>query len=131
MAKTWYDSVQEFHEAFHVPVADTPTLMEESRALARAGWMREEVDEFLEATTIAEQADAMIDLIYFAIGTMVEMGVRPENLFEIVQQANMSKLWSDGKPRFRESDGKILKPGNWVDPDPLLAEEILRQKGNS
>jgi tetratricopeptide (TPR) repeat protein len=89
--------------------------------------MREEINEFLEARTLVEQADAMIDLMYFAMGTMVEMGLRPEELFDIVHHANMSKLWSDGKPRFRPADGKIQKPENWVDPEPLLLKAIEKQ----
>ena len=57
--------------------------------------MLEEINEFLDAVKeqdIVEQADAMIDTIYFALGTLVEMGVQPEQLFDIVQHANMSKL---------------------------------------
>ena len=43
--------------------------------------MNEEVAEFLVAEDIYEQADAMIDLMYFALGTMVEMGLEPDELF--------------------------------------------------
>lgn len=42
----------------------------------------------------------------------------------------MGKIWDDGKPRFRESDGKILKPPHWeanFAPEPRLKEEIQRQ----
>ena len=125
MDKAW-EAVREFHRAFGAPVSDRPTLLEPGRVAARADWMREEVDELVEATCIAEQADAMIDLIYFALGTLVEMGVRPQALFDIVQEANMSKLWPDGKPHYRE-DGKIIKPSTWIDPAPLLKSEIERQ----
>jgi predicted HAD superfamily Cof-like phosphohydrolase len=124
--RTAYDDVKEFHDRFGHPVRDTPTLLTAERAAARASWMQEEVAEFLAARTVAEQADAMIDLIYFAVGTMVEMGVRPEPLFGIVHGANMQKLWPDGKPRFRE-DGKTVKPPTWVDPDDAIREEIERQ----
>ena len=124
--RTAYDDVKEFHDRFGHPVRDTPTLLTAERAAARASWMQEEVAEFLAARTVAEQADAMIDLIYFAVGTMVEMGVRPESLFDIVHGANMQKLWPDGKPRFRD-DGKTVKPPAWVDPDDAIREEIERQ----
>ena len=72
--------------------------------------MREEVDEFVESTNVVDQADAMIDLIYFALGTLVEMGVRPAPLFDIVHNANMQKLWPDGAPRIRELEEQFL-PG--------------------
>jgi len=124
--RTAYDDVKEFHDRFGHPARDTPTLLTAERAAARASWMQEEVAEFLAARTVAEQADAMIDLIYFAVGTMVEMGVRPESLFDIVHGANMQKLWPDGKPRFRD-DGKTVKPPTWVDPDEAIRAEIERQ----
>ena len=123
---TAYDAVKEFHAKFGHPVRESPTLLTAERAAARASWMAEEVAEFLAAQNVPDQADAMIDLIYFAIGTMVEMGVRPETLFEIVHAANMTKLWPDGKPRFRD-DGKTVKPPTWVDPHDALREEIERQ----
>ena len=124
--RTAYDDVKEFHAQFGHPVREAPTLLTAERAAARASWMQEEVAEFLAASTVSEQADAMIDLIYFAVGTMVEMGVRPETLFDIVHRANMTKLWPDGKPRFRD-DGKTVKPPTWVDPDDAIREEIERQ----
>ena len=121
-----YDDVKEFHERFGHPAREAPTLLTAERAAARASWMQEEVAEFLAAQNVSDQADAMIDLIYFALGTMVEMGVRPEKLFEIVHGANMQKLWPDGKPRYRD-DGKTIKPPSWVDPYDAIREEIERQ----
>ena len=73
-------------------------MLDKKRSLSRAKWMKGEVAEFLVAEEIYEQADAMIGLMYFALRTMVEMGLEPDELFEIVQQANMAKLWPDGKP---------------------------------
>ncbi len=119
-------AVREFHRAFGAPVADKPTLLEAGRVRARSDWMLEEIDEFIQARCLTDQADAMIDLMYFALGTLVEMGVKPQALFDIVQAANMSKLWPDGKPHYRE-DGKVVKSPDWVDPAPLLLAEIERQ----
>jgi predicted HAD superfamily Cof-like phosphohydrolase len=127
MDKVWKD-VKAFHEAFNVPVQEKPCKLEQERVRKRADWMMEEIREFLEAKTLTEQADAMIDVMYLALGTLVEMGVRPEELFRIVHEANMSKLWEDGKPRYRESDGKVIKPPTWQDPEPLLSMEIARQQ---
>lgn len=77
--------------------------------------MLEEINEFLEADEIVEQADVMIDVIYFALGTLVEMGIRPDKLFEIVQSANMAKLLPDGKPHYN-AEGKTIRLRNWEDP---------------
>ena len=119
MKKEWND-VREFHEKFGHPVALEPKMIDKKRALSRAKWMNEEVAEFLIADNIYEQADAMIDLMYFALGTMVEMGLEADELFEIVQQANMAKLWPDGKPHYNPKDGKVIKPDTWEDPAPKI-----------
>lgn len=119
MKKEWND-VREFHEKFGHPVAAEPKMIDKKRALSRAKWMQEEVAEFLVAEDIYEQADAMIDLMYFALGTMVEMGLEADELFDIVQQANMAKLWPDGKPHYNPKDGKVIKPEGWEDPAPKI-----------
>lgn len=126
MNKEWED-VKNFHETFNHPVAEKPTLMGPERAQARYTWLQEEIDEFLEAEDIVEQADAMIDTIYFALGTLVELGIKPEALFNIVQDANMAKVWSDGKPRFNDM-GKVIKPQGWQDPHEKLKATIEQMK---
>jgi predicted HAD superfamily Cof-like phosphohydrolase len=123
-----FDQVAAFHRSFGHPVKERPDFLSSPRSDARVAWMREEVDEFVAATDVVDQADAMIDLIYFALGTLVEMGVRPGPLFDIVHGANMAKLWPDGAPRVRD-DGKTIKPPTWCDPVEALRAEIERQSG--
>jgi len=132
MKKEWED-VKLFHEKFGHPVSIVPTKLDKKRALNRGTWMLEEVAEFLSAEDIYEQADAMIDLMYFALGTMVEMGIEPEQLFSIVQKANMDKLWEDGKPRYNKKDGKVIKPENWENPEQKIKKYIdeLIEKSNN
>ena len=121
-----FEQVKDFHRAFGSPISETPVQLTEQRAKFRAGFMLEEIQEFIDSENIYDQADAMIDLIYFALGTLVEMGVKPKEIFDIVQTANMSKLWDDGKPRYREGDAKVLKPPTWEDPYPKIKEAIDR-----
>jgi predicted HAD superfamily Cof-like phosphohydrolase len=73
------------------------------------------------------QSDAIIDAFYFLAGSLVEMGVKPQALFDIVQAANMAKLGPDGKPIIRPEDGKIMKPEGWEPPEAKLEAEIKRQ----
>lgn len=126
MDQAW-KKVRDFHRRFGAPVVEDPQRLSKSRRQFRATLLLEEIQEFQDAETIEDQADAMIDTIYLALGTLVEMGIRPEKLFDIVHDANMSKLWEDGKPRYRE-DGKVMKPPTWKNPEPLLHQEIIRQK---
>jgi predicted HAD superfamily Cof-like phosphohydrolase len=122
-----FEDVRAFHLAFGHPAPDAPSLLDADLAGRRAAWIEEEAQELREAATIAEQADAFIDVIYFAVGGLVNLGVRPGALGDIVQAANMAKLWPDGRPRHREGDGKVIKPAGWQDPGPKLAAEIERQ----
>jgi predicted HAD superfamily Cof-like phosphohydrolase len=122
-----YYKVRDFHIAFNHPYSDVPKVLDMELAQKRANWIKEEVEEMLEATVlqdIYEQADAFIDIIYFALGGLVNIGVPPDKIFDIVQNANMSKLWEDGKPRFREGDGKIIKPPHWEDPHDKIVKAI-------
>lgn len=74
------------------------------------------------------QIDALGDEVYFGMGDFNAIGVNPEPFFNIIQNANMAKLWPDGKPRYDASNGnKIMKPDGWVAPEPLLKEELQRQ----
>lgn len=110
-----YNLVKDFHKAFGHPTSESPILLDDVRVAKRSSWMQEELDEFKAANDIYEQADAMIDLIYFCVGTLVEMGIEPSQLFEIVHNANMKKLWPDGNGRWAK-DGKTIKPPYWTDP---------------
>ncbi len=114
------NNVREFHLAFNQPAPDTIQQLHPERVEKRANWSAEEVREFREAPDTYEQVDAQLNIIYFALGSLVEIGIfNVDKLFEIVQQANMSKLWEDGLPHYR-ADGKVIKPIGWIDPKPLL-----------
>jgi predicted HAD superfamily Cof-like phosphohydrolase len=102
-------------------------MMPKDRAVKRANWIRSECEELEAATTLVDQADAFIDIIYFAIGGLVELGLRwPQRLWNIVQGANMAKLWPDGKPRYHP-DSKVMKPPGWKAPEPQLEAEVAHQ----
>ncbi|MDE5977055.1 MAG: HAD family hydrolase [Turicibacter sp.] len=123
MDKEWED-VRKFQEFVKQPVRDTPHILSYDRVKIRYKWLLEEINEFLEAENdIVEQADAMIDVIYFALGALVEMGIKPDSLFQIVHQANMSKIWADGEIHY-DSDGKVQKPDSWTDPYKKLEQAI-------
>ena len=126
MDREW-EMVREFQSKFGHPVGHEPHFMDADRALKRYHWMLEEINEFLEADEVVEQADAMIDLMYFALGTLVEMGIKPDALFEIVHAANMSKLWADGKPHYNP-EGKTIKPSTWQDPHEKLKQCIDKMR---
>ncbi len=79
---------------------------------------------------VIAQADALADQLYFSFGSAVEIGVDIEPVFDIVQSANMSKLFTDENgtkyAKCRE-DGKILKSPDFYSPEPFIKEEVLKQ----
>jgi len=77
--------------------------------------IQDELEELAEAKTVAEQADALVDLMYYACDTAVRNGINLDSVFMAVHAANMEKF-VDGKPILRE-DGKVLKPEGWVEPN--------------
>lgn len=124
-----YEQVKEFQKAFNLPVGEYPQLLTPEREEARLRWLEEEIQEQRDATTLVDKVDALIDQLYFIFGTCVEMGVDPQPVFDIVQRANMGKL-ENGKPIYRESDGKVQKPENWIRdylPEPRIQKELEKQ----
>ena len=115
-----YKLVKKFQEMARQPIETFPQYLSKERCNIRCKWMREEIKEFEESGTIYEQADAIIDLLYYAIGTLVEMGVEPDQLFLLVHEYNMKKL-SD---RCYNKDGKVMKPEEWRHPDKEIKEII-------
>ena len=106
-------SVEKFHTTFGHPVAEKPCNVSAELVALRHRLMEEENDEYAEATekgNLVEIADALGDQLYILAGTMLVHGMQGKivEVFEEIQNSNMSKLGKDGKPIVRE-DGKILK----------------------
>lgn len=114
-----YQMVKEFHKLMGQPIGEKPRLLSSDRVDLRAKWLMEECSEFIDADNVEDQADALIDIIVFALGGFVEMGILPERLFEVVHQANMQKMGPGGKPIF--IDGKVSKPPGFVPPNKRIA----------
>jgi len=118
--------VKDFHRAFGHPIGREPHMLSKDRVKARSTWMIEEVKEFIRAKTLVDQVDAIADLLYFALGTAVEIGINIEDIFQIVHEANMTKLGHDGRPIYRE-DGKVRKPEGWIPPEQKIEEYIIQK----
>lgn len=120
------DLVRVFHETFGHLVRNEPMRLPALDRIRRARWMYEEVGEFLDADGLVDQADALLDLLFFVFGTFVEMGVYDlSEMFNAVYEANMAKLFPDGKPHYAP-DGKVIKPEGWQGPEKTIS--VLLQK---
>ena len=126
---TEWKKVKDFHEQFGHPTSEVPIILDQERVLKRYGWMQEELEEFKASDNLVDQVDSMLDLIYFALGSLVEMGVMPQPVFDIVHKANMSKRGQDGR-LFYNAEGKTLKPEGWLDPHAAIEAEVAKQADN-
>lgn len=81
-------------------------------------------------TPLVGQVDALTDLLYLTYGSFVLMGVDPKPLFDAVHEANMGKVFPDGKAHFDPITHKILKPDDWEErfaPEPTIHRKLNRQ----
>lgn len=129
MAATLYEALREFHETYGLVVREPGNPVEfsfedhnpEDSALftLRGELNFEEWRELVEAwegEDLVAYTDAVCDLVYVLVGSLVSFGVDFDACFAEVHRSNMSKLGEDGKPIVR-SDGKILKGPNFSPPD--------------
>ena len=121
-------AVQKFHETFGLGVSyEMKADLGPEKNDLRFELMREENEEYLEAVRnndIVETADALGDMLYILCGTILEHGLQHkiEEVFDAIQNSNMSKLGANGKPIYRE-DGKVMKGPDYFKPN---FEEILK-----
>jgi len=89
--------------------------------LDRVRFIREELDELERAVItedLADQADALIDLVYVAKGTAVAMGLPWYDLWQAVHEANLKKVPGINRKR-KIGTGDAVKPLGWLPPDLL------------
>ena len=110
--------VREFHAKFNRPhrihpfTSDVDWVAHKKRGM----WVQSEVDELFQAIaddSLPDLADAYLDIVYFAIGGLVELGINGSPLMAAVHEANMAKINVPGVP-------KIQKPEGWKEP-PIAA----------
>jgi len=127
--------IHDFHEKFRLVYDGPPKTLEDDLLEFRVKFMQEELDEYAEAAEKGDlegQLDAMIDLIYVALGTLLLQGLLPAFApgWKRVQSANMAKvrteLVEDSK---RGSTFDVTKPEGWKPPTHTdIIEQLFRDK---
>lgn len=125
------DYIREFNNAFLIKCDQKPSV---ELIKFRKRLIGEEVAELFsdmdEAIQILEKGEEipkkllvnmlkeLADVQYVVSGTSVDIDPLKnlDEAFMRVHRSNMTKLWEDGKPKYRE-DGKILKSPNYKEPD--------------
>lgn len=118
---TNYQDIQNFHNKFGVPTATEPSFLGTELYGFRSKFMQEELDEFQTACAGLDMegaADALIDLVYVAMGTADMMGLPWQALWDEVQRANMSKVRAErAEQSARGTAFDVIKPAGWEPPD--------------
>lgn len=102
-----------------LPIPETPTRLGETRKEWALDALNEEVGEFFAAETLEDEVDALVDLSYFALGRLVEMGVVPGAVFDEVHEANMCKRRGELSKRPNSLGFDAVKPEGWTGPELL------------
>ena len=105
-----FESVRIFMETFGQEVKKKAEFPSEKITSLRYDLINEELEEFKEAINkkdIKEVADALTDILYVTYGAGHAFGIDLDKCFEEVQNSNMSKLGSDGKPIYNDK-GKVM-----------------------
>jgi len=114
-----FESVKKFMQTFGQEVKEKAEFPKEKIITLRYDLIEEELTELKDAINkrdIKEVADALTDILYVTYGAGHAFGINLDKCFNEVQESNMSKLGSDGKPIYHES-GKVLKGPNYFKPD--------------
>ena len=116
---TNFEKVRLFMTTFGQEVKKKSGLSTDKINNLRTNLIEEELEEFKEAISkkdLKEVADALTDILYVAYGAGHAFGINLDKCFNEVQESNMSKLGSDGKPIYNES-GKVMKGPNYFKPN--------------
>lgn len=126
-AQALLEDVQAFHRASGQRIGQqtSPSWAPAEVLALRLNLILEEHVELAVAVSeldLVEVADALVDLLYVVIGTMVVLGLPAGPCWAEVHRSNMAKF-PPGRPPKLRADGKVEKPEGWEPPD--LARIIL------
>jgi predicted HAD superfamily Cof-like phosphohydrolase len=132
MSFNLHRDVFEFHKKFEIPIEKYPAFPVKELLDFRMKFLREEVDEFGEAVRnddIVKAFDALIDVVYVAIGTAVIMNLPFEKGWDIVHSANMTKIRARNASQSKRGTAfDVVKPSNWIAPDMMLHSLLLKHE---
>ena len=116
---TNFQKVKKFMQTFGQEVKSRPSFSSEKINELRYNLIEEELYEFkhaLDNNDLLEVADALTDILYVTYGAGHAFGIDLDACFDEVQNSNMSKLGTDGKPIYNDQ-GKVMKGPNYFKPD--------------
>ena len=116
---TNFEKVGVFMKTFGQEVKENTGLSSEKINSLRISLIKEELIELQKAIqdkNIVEIADALTDILYVTYGAGHAFGINLDKCFDEVQNSNMSKLGTDGKPIYNDA-GKVMKGPHYFKPN--------------
>ena len=115
--ETFIEDIEEFHDKFNHTYQDYPRPLTRNEKAFRITCLREEIREYEESENLEEELDALVDLVYFALGTAYRHGFDFKEAWKRVHTANMRKIRAGtASESKRGSNLDIIKPKNWKKP---------------
>ena len=116
---TNFESVKKFMQTFGQEIKEKACFQSKKITSLRYDLIKEELDELkvaIDNNDIKEVEDALTDILYVTYGAGHAFGINLDKCFKEVQNSNMSKLGSDGKPIYNKK-GKVMKGPKYFKPD--------------
>ena len=113
--------IEEFHQVFGLAYDGAPRTLPPNLSEFRQNFLVEELREYVYSVQdgdLEAQLDALVDLVYVALGTAYLQGLPFQEAWTEIHNSNMRK-----KRALRPSDSKrdtiydVVKPIDWVPPN--------------
>ena len=114
-----FEDVKKFMKTFGQEIKTKAGFPSEKIIDLRCNLIEEELNELkaaVKSRDIKEVADALTDILYVTYGAGHAFGINLDDCFKEVQNSNMSKLDSNGKPIYNDN-GKVMKGPNYFKPN--------------
>jgi predicted HAD superfamily Cof-like phosphohydrolase len=134
---TLIKDIDAFHKKFGFEKNDKVGIPENNELVNfRTSFLLEELTEYTQAITKKDTAgalDALVDIVYIALGTAWLFNLPFEKAWNEVQKANMSKIRTKSKSKKRGTSFDVVKPKGWRPPDleQIIEEEKEKQDENT
>ena len=134
---TLIKDIDSFHKKFKFEKNDKVGIPDNNELVNfRTSFLMEELAEYTNAITKKDSAaalDALVDIVYIALGTAWLFNLPFEKAWDQVQKANMSKIRTKSKSKKRGTSFDVVKPKGWIAPDieQIIEEEREKQNENT
>ena len=112
------NDINSFYKQFGLPSQNRPSIPDSQKELIkfRCSLLQEELDELKDAVKnnkIDDALDALVDIVYVALGTAWLFNLPFEKAWVEVHKANMEKTHGKTQRHFQDA----IKPKGWKRPD--------------